>query len=263
MEEKKVAEIVQKVFDKAKTKSVSHTKHALSNEVANVISEEYSYISPRTLERAFSKYLEKKKNISPPKAESINLYCRYLGYKDYKNYVEENSSGTGPKWKLILTIGIAFGAFVLILRGIRDDTPNRDKVKNETNRINTGIDDESGIKDKFCMTWADSLYVTVSCNMASPSTSGTEVIPLNFTFLESMRKVKVHAAYDFFTEDNKPRIWYYKSKDGEIEYYTYPGRHPVNGETLKKITPYIIEKYVDKHRYNAGSFLAPNNTNKN
>ncbi len=149
--------------------------------------------------------------------------------------------------RLIITISIAFGMICFFV-GIQ----NWPLIFPNNNPGTNG-----------CLTWADSLYVEVACDIGPYSEFGTEVKPIEQIPSRNMRKVKVHAAYDFFTEDNKPRIWYYKSKDGEIEYFTYPGRHPVNGETLKKITPYIIEKYVDKHRYNAGSFLAPNNTNKN
>ena len=52
-----------------------------------------------------------------------------------------------------------------------------------------------------------------------------------------------------------PNDWYYKNDQGEIEYYTSAGLHPVNGETLKAITEYIIEKYVPIHQNKPSSFV--------
>ncbi|MEO9512132.1 MAG: hypothetical protein ABJN84_17955 [Flavobacteriaceae bacterium] len=106
-----------------------------------------------------------------------------------------------------------------------------------------------------CMTWADTLYIKVSCDMGSPSKYGTAVEPLDKNKLKSMKKAKVYAGFDFFADNGKPLIWYNKNKKGEIEYFTAPGLHPTNGETLRKITPYIIQTYVPKHRNKKSSFV--------
>jgi len=105
------------------------------------------------------------------------------------------------------------------------------------------------------MTWADSLYVAVSCDESPLSEYGTEVKPLDPMELKNMRKVDVRAGYPFFTEEGKPRIWYYRNKNNEFEYFTAPGFHPVNEETLRKITEGIIDKYVPTHLDNKDSFL--------
>jgi len=73
--------------------------------------------------------------------------------------------------------------------------------------------------------------------------------------LKNFKRVEVTAAYDFFTEDHKPLVWYYKNKDDEIEYFTSPGLHPITGETLRKITTYIIQTYVPIHSIKEDSFL--------
>ncbi len=106
-----------------------------------------------------------------------------------------------------------------------------------------------------CMTWADSLYVPVSCDEGPLSKYGTQVKPLDKKELKNMRRVEVTAAYDFFTATGKPLIWYYKNEKDECEFFTAPGLHPVNGATLKKITPYIIQKYVPVHTNKKNSFV--------
>ena len=81
------------------------------------------------------------------------------------------------------------------------------------------------------------------------------VEPLDPIKLTNFKKVEVTVAYTFFTENGKPLIWYYKNREGEIEYFTAPGLHPVNGKTLRKITEGIIKKYVPLHSNKTTSFL--------
>ena len=106
------------------------------------------------------------------------------------------------------------------------------------------------------MAWADSLYIPVSCDKDSFSKYGTRVEPLNTHILSSLKKKKVTVATDFFVEGTKqPLIWYSKSDDGDIEYFSAPGVHPITGKTLKAITDHIIDRYVPIHSYNADSFV--------
>jgi hypothetical protein len=40
-------------------------------------------------------------------------------------------------------------------------------------------------------------------------------------------------------------VWYGKEPiTGKYEYFSQPGLHPITGKTLKKISPYIIKKYI-------------------
>jgi transcriptional regulator len=56
MKEAIIKEIVEKVFQKAKTECPKHSRYALSNHIAETTS-----ISSRTIERLYDKYLEKKR----------------------------------------------------------------------------------------------------------------------------------------------------------------------------------------------------------
>ncbi len=141
---------------------------------------------------------------------------------------------------ITISISIAFGMTMLIL-GIQKWSLNN--LKNNFN-------------GHECMTWADSLYVKVSCNKGPFSQFGTMVDSLDQMKLEKMRKVKVHAAYQFFSDTGEPLIWYYKKSSNEIEYFTAPGLHPINRETLRKITPYIIQTYVPEHMNKKSSFVS-------
>lgn len=234
MIERRIKEIVLKVFEKAKKEHASHTRFALSNHIS-----EHSNLSSKTLERAYDRYINKIKKYGQPQADSVDLFCEYLGYDNYSDYLKKNRPGaTGGKW-IKITVSIAFGTF-LILMVI--------KKWAYTNPIEKGTENQ-------CMTWADSLYVPVSCDTQPYSTYGTDVEPLDSLKLKNFKKLEVNMATTFFAEDGKPMIWYFKNRDGEMEFFTAPGLHPTTGETLKKITPYIIETYVPVHINRKSSFV--------
>lgn len=140
---------------------------------------------------------------------------------------------------ITISISVAFGMTILIL-GIQNWPLNI--LKKSSAR-------------RECMTWADSLYIKVSCDKGPFSQFGTTVDSLDQMKLEKMRKVKVNAAYQFFSNTGEPLIWYYKKGSKEIEYFTAPGLHPTTGETLRKVTPYIIETYVPVHMDRKSSFV--------
>ncbi len=263
MNEKKIEEIVLKVFDKAKKEHASHSRYALSNYIANTISEKHRYIHPKTLERAYDRYIDKKKKHGPASAESIDLFCKYLKKEDYKDYlecnpIEELTETVGFNWKWITTIVVVLSVVLLVKWvignqvswGDDDDTPNTENTEGFRKK-----NLESQLISSSCMTWADSLFVAVACDIGPYSKYGTKVESLDKSRLTNMKKVQVTAAYDFFTDDDKPLVWYYKNNEGEIEYFTAPGLHPTNGETLRKITTHIIKTYVPLHRDRASSFI--------
>ncbi|WP_304197141.1 hypothetical protein [Flavobacterium alvei] len=71
--------------------------------------------------------------------------------------------------------------------------------------------------------------------------------PMNQSLLDDFKKIAVCDTTTFFKngDKNQPLIWYGKDPStGEYEYFNQPGLHPVSGRTLKKITPYIIDKYI-------------------
>ncbi|MFD2586145.1 hypothetical protein ACFSQJ_04345 [Croceitalea marina] len=157
--------------------------------------------------------------------------------------------------KIVMIIGIVIGAILTtigilknqsVTNEVDDLPPNNEVINNTSNQL---------VNPSSCMTWADSIYVEVSCDNGPFSRYGTKVDTLDQMKLKKMKKVTVDAAYKFFSESNEPLIWYYKKSSREIEYFTAPGLHPTNGETLRKITPYIIETYVPIHSKKKNSFI--------
>ncbi|SDE46424.1 hypothetical protein [Cellulophaga baltica] len=107
-----------------------------------------------------------------------------------------------------------------------------------------------------CMTWAKTHYEEVSCATKPYSKYGTDVVPYEEVKIKNFKKIEVNMATDFFAPvTKKPLIWYTKNKNGETEYFTSPGLHPITGKTLDEITPYIIQKYVPLHSNKKESFV--------
>lgn len=170
--------------------------------------------------------------------------------------VTNTQQSSKRKWSLTIKIAVVFGAILVVSSITKSllDLPSIENPDFESNRpVTKNLDIDT---DKGCMAWADSLYIPVSCDKGPFSKYGTKVEPLNTNTLSSLKKKKVNAATDFFVEGTEqPLIWYSKSDDGGIEYFSAPGLHPITGKTLKAITDHIIDRYVPIHSYNADSFV--------
>jgi len=259
MEEFYLKKITEEVFEKARNKSASHSNYALSKEV-----EATTTLSYRTVERAFDKYINGRGKGNKPIANTIEEFCRYLGYRDYAEYVENNKAkelvqeeiglreneeiddssvkvkaiSNQKRWYSISIFGTFALTLIIIVYFI---------AKNRASEPSASIK---------CMTWTGSEFEEIACGSGAYSTYGTAIEPYEKKRFENFRRVDVDITTQFFSEQNqKPLFWYYKNDQGEIEYYTSAGLHPVNGETLKAITEYIIEKYVPIHQNKPSSFV--------
>lgn len=230
MKEEIIKEIVEKVFQKAKAECPKHSKYALSNYIADTTS-----ISSRTLERLHDKYLNNKGVVGEQNEHTINDLCKYLNFDSYADYIKQNSKGkisidvktVGKKknWKVIAIVSLIVVVGLILGLSDKNMEPN-------------------------CMVWKTDHYEKADCTVSYKE----NVVPLDKVRLKNFRKVPGKLTTIFFDEiTNEPLIWYYKSAN-EIEYFTAPGLHPVNGKTLKAITEHIVNEYVPLHTYKASSF---------
>lgn len=138
-----------------------------------------------------------------------------------------------------------------LLEIVRDLNSNR--VLYNLLLLGLGISIFFGVKNTFfkqesCMAWKVDHYEEVPCIIQQGNGfAGIPIVPLDKETFTFQRKIQVTDTTTFFLPNGMPCIWYYKTGEGSIEYFTYPGLHPVTGRTLKKITPYMINKYV-KHK---------------
>jgi hypothetical protein len=247
-------------FEQAKKEIGSSKKTHLAQHLSDILLEDYSYvISERTLRDYYTSYKNGSAGTQDDlKPKLISCLCNYLGYEDYADFVQKNSSSEvrdekkddGLRDIVEEANSISWGKILLISSGILLITI----VVLYWPFYNYQGMAESG----KCMTWADSLYIEVPCTSNPYSEYGTKVEPMDRVRMNSFKKVEVTMATPFFSEDDKPLIWYHKNTGGEIEFFTAPGLHPINGETLRKITPYIIETYVPLHSNIKSSFLQEN-----
>ncbi|SKB44550.1 hypothetical protein SAMN05660866_01515 [Maribacter arcticus] len=231
-----IKDIVEKVFDKAKSECAGDSKNALCNHISKSID-----LSSKTLERLYDKYFDEKSNVGKQSEHTINMLCQYLNFGSYADYVQKNGGErieiVRKKNRILLSsIGL-----VLLAGSILFFVYNKDG-------------EEKLLKNGECMVWIQNHFEKVDCAVSYKG----KVVPLDPLRLTNFEKTPVGLTTDFFDEvTNEPLIWYFKKGNDEIEYFTAPGLHPINGSTLKAITPYIIDKYVPKHIYNENSFVQP------
>lgn len=180
-----------------------------------------------------------KSKIEIKEVEEIAENIVHNNYKDHKGEKKREDGGSWkPKWPIV--IGVVFGAVLLGLFYLGDFLDGATVYS----------------KEARCMTWAKNHYEEISCETKPYSKYGTDVVPYEEVKIKNFKKIEVNMATEFFSQvTHKPLIWYVKNKDGEIEYFTSPGLHPLTGKTLDEITPYIIQKYVPLHSNNKDSFV--------
>lgn len=93
-----------------------------------------------------------------------------------------------------------------------------------------------------CMQWNGDHYEKVNCNSEKKGIGSFAEITRYDSELFELKKIAVCDTTTFFNRD-KALVWYCKV-NGDREYFTSHGFHPVTGKSLKPITKYIINKYV-------------------
>ena len=252
--------IVLQAFEKAKMSCPGDSINAWSNHISMTIDTP----SAKTLTKAYKYCISEGKKGSRPSKHTLNRLCKYLGYNDFAEFVDKNKAkelvqeeiglreneeiddssvkvkaiSNQKRWYSISIFGTFALTLIIIVYFI---------AKNRASEPSASIK---------CMTWTGSEFEEIACGSGAYSTYGTAIEPYEKKRFENFRRVDVDITTQFFSEQNqKPLFWYYKNDQGEIEYYTSAGLHPVNGETLKAITEYIIEKYVPIHQNKPSSFV--------
>lgn len=95
-----------------------------------------------------------------------------------------------------------------------------------------------------CMVWKGDHYETVACDIQDNAFAGNSVVPLNKDLLMYQKKLTVSDTTTFFNADGTPCVWYGKTPGKDIEYFSYPGRHPETKKELTKISHYMVSKYI-------------------
>lgn len=212
-----VIELLQAAFGKVERQTGNKSDNGRASHLEFELRENYkTSVSAKSLVR----YL---KGESTPKRDVLNKISEYLDYNNYEDYVKKYNHPIGtPRGKgkglagnlKYKKIGIAFMTLMV------------------GNLAYLGLVKE----EEGCMVWVNDHYEKSECK------GQVLEFKLNVTELQSFKKISVCDTVTFFNKYD-PVVWYDKFNN-KIEYFTYYGRNPLNGRTLRPITKTIIDKYV-------------------
>ena len=201
--------LLESVFDKARSEGAAETRNGLATYISKALSDDFGFsLSARAISNYHQKLEEKKdQNIS---LEILDALAKYLGYENYKKYVNEKKkkSINIRRYKfIIIALLLSLGFFIY-----------------DFNR-------------KKCMIWEQNHYVKIHCEEVNAK-------PIDKRLLINFRKIEGGCETRYFDNAGAPIVWYYKVSDSEIECFNMLAEHPINGKALKPITVYMIQKYL-------------------
>lgn len=245
--------LVMKAFDKARKEvkeatGVNMSITGLSKKISDYMMDECHFqYHEKSLRNKYK--LAKNDEIVELKSSVANCLCLYLGYESYANFILENNLGKtetelsengiteyeekeghrlkkvpsmGEKLKIVIQknkVTLIFCSLIfLVFFGLY------------------------AIQKQRWMIWKQDHYVEVPFDTQKYGVSKLKLYQSDR--IQNFRKVIPDCNYPFFKPDGKENLWYQRSASGELEYFTSFGLHPETGSTLKKITPYMIRKYI-------------------
>ncbi len=209
-------ELMNLVFKEAKRDSKKNTGGGLSKYLSEQMEEKFNLIiDKKTFNRYYEGYISKVIEKIEPQDDTLNALCKYLGYTDFKDFeVKRKEENKNEKLKRRLKFCYVFS---IILAGLLSLFILKYYKKN-------------------CILWVDDHFEKIRCS----GLENEEI--LDEIRLEKFRKVPVCKDTIFF-KDGKPIKWYDR-KDNVFTYFTYLGKNPESGRTVKAITQRIIDSRV-------------------
>ncbi|NER17010.1 hypothetical protein [Spongiivirga citrea] len=223
---KRIILLIEEIFKKAEKDSKKNTGNGLSEYLSDTIEKQFGdRITKETFNRYFNQHIANSTSRrTKPYDKTLDILSRYLKYKDFKDFVERNESEFEKvkrefeevkkrcKRKLTISWFFSFLLSVFLIFFI------------------------SKYYKKNCMIWVDDHYEKIRC-------SGLDnEVKFNPVMLENFKQVPLCDTTTIIRNDRLV-LWYDKS-DNKVTTFTYPGKHPTNGKTLKEMTQYIKETYV-------------------
>ncbi|EDM44946.1 hypothetical protein SCB49_02459 [unidentified eubacterium SCB49] len=202
--------LLEDAFQKARKEGASNTALGLATHIYNELENKCSLPTTADSIRGYYRKLEKNESFNISKTAKDHLSI-YLGFEDYKSYLDKrNTKSVSAKWYqwalLALIIIVAFFVY-------------------NTTR-------------KKCMIWDKDHFVKIHCEEVDAK-------PIDQSLFANFKKIEANCTEGFFiNEDGSVNVWYYKRGENDLELFTSPGVHPVNGKTLNEITKYMIKKHI-------------------
>ncbi|XLS29496.1 hypothetical protein ACJD0Z_01435 [Flavobacteriaceae bacterium M23B6Z8] len=219
-----IQKLMKQVFEKARKDSLESSADGLAKYLNHHFQEEFNItISTRNFTRYYNGYIQERIKKIKPGRPIRDALSKYVGYKNFEDFVADNESEDDRKYRRIIAKYLKFRKKIYFLVGLSTFLG-----------IVLALFIIKYYK-KNCMVWVNDHYEKVRC-------SGDVLeSKLDVTKLEKFRKINVCDTTTFF-RNGQPAIWY-SNENGKLEFFTYPGLHPITNETLDDITPEIINLY--------------------
>jgi len=223
--------LIIKAFEKAEKevgskKSTYLAKH-LSDYIFEKSGEQYGEKSLRTY---YSVAKRKSKDNVEFKHFVKQSLCKYLGYGTFEDFEVANvqlklkkNKKFNERLKILIKENkvTIFVSFVIII-GLLIIIP---------------------LKQQQWMVWKEDHYEKTSFNLKKYDISQLKLYKVEW--VNSFKQITPYCGVTkFFKENGNANLWYGKSENGELEYFTHYGLHPETGKTLKPITQYMMGKYI-------------------
>lgn len=242
--------------------------------------EKQTQVHNRLITESFEKALEQEEergNINPSKSRLAIVLSNYIeenqdfqfGERRLRDYYNEALAETQVEIKqpsvlngLASFLGYSdYTDFVIRLKGSKKDLSKNEpepevvyslRITNfiKNHKISLAIAVISAVIIVFLMAseqqrwmrWDGHNYVEVSFDTEKLKSGTLKVYKEDR--IANFRLLEPECDTQFFNPDSSVRVWYYKNKNGNLEFFSNHGLHPKTGKTLKPITKYIIEKYI-------------------
>lgn len=226
-------ELIIQAFNKARGELINQGHHNPSNvkmaeELSSYVQEKEGFLlGERTYRDYYTDALKTEtEDVDIRQIKVVNGLCHYLGFDSYVNFktdqLPEAKSGQSgrpkslfQKHKLVIILLLAVTTTFIIY---------------------------NSVTQQKWMIWETDHYIEVDFNAKLLKEGILKLYDQDR--IDNFRKITPDCAYPYFKEDGKENVWYGKNKDGTLEFFTSIGLHPKTGKTLKKITPYMIRKYI-------------------
>ncbi|MCW5521127.1 hypothetical protein J1N09_14860 [Aureitalea sp. L0-47] len=204
-------EFLEDVFQRALEEGAPETANGIATHIHQALDEKVKG-QPLGVDSIRSYYTKWKngKSVSLSKASKNDLAV-YLGDTNFKAYTERKQTKkvNTKRYIYAMSVMVFVIGFLLV--------------------------------DRFrpkCMIWSEDRYERCACS----EDGSVDVDPIK---LKKFRKLVVKCEIEFFFDkEGKPKVFYYKKGDKDLELFNMPTWHPENGEVLRKITPHMIREHL-------------------
>src|SRR5690606_27957492 len=187
-------------------------------------------LKEKTLVRGFDRYIMGDDSQPSLSHDNLNNAAKYLGYENFGDFCRNYFPEMGTE------------------RGNKSNNSNQKKSKLYKGLIGIGTATVlgigaitfNGLDNSQCMYWEKTHYTQIDCDKKLHPE--TPVLAYDEQLAKYFLKIEPADTTSFF-KAGKAAVWYSKT-DGEIEFFSAPGNHPINGKELKPVTKYIVRKYV-------------------